>query len=930
MRIFIFLFLSLFFVVNLQAQDFEITFTASGESAIVEDVKLVYLSKGDTIDMPGTDVLKLVRGSSHIHSSLNAENGVLFYPNPMVEEGRFEFSTRISGPCNLEVYDISGKLVIRGIYELHAGKQTFSLSGLNTGLYILRASTPEKNLSARIVSVGKNPGLPFLRYENSELSAKEPGNLKGSQSVVEVQYTDGDWLLLKGISGDHKRIITIVPERSRNINFEFFSCKDYDDNHYPVTAIGNQLWMAENLRTSRFDDGLPITHIVSDSVWSKTTTPGYCRVNNDEENFGHLGKLYNWFATGISGNPCPDGWHVPDYDEYMEMHQYLIDNGYNYDGSTELNKAGKALSHSMYWKGFPTLDGAVGNNPLLNNTTGFSMLPAGRRNHDDGEFVLSSTHSMNWLSTTESGNANNANYFMTAWDSPLHETLTANKNSGFAIRCISKEPAIYAGIKPWDENPNYWQYRGKPILLFGGSDRDNIYQWAGDGTRLTDHLDTLQNSGGNYIRCTMNSREYTPEGYRWDSLPYPYKKVNDKYDLTQWDEVYWNKLRTFLYETQERGIIVQLELMDRWNEKQNLPHQRKLGWDFSPFNPDNNINYETEDSPLLTKDNTDFYHLFHFAAVVNDSLLLPIQQRFIEKIIDEVIDNGFNHVIFQVDNESGIGNASLEPDPYWANYIREYGRSKNKNHPIYVCTSRRFHFPTPYLTTNWQDWNNPEIRVPILNEAFNFCDIAQNNGNSGQLHYDNLIWYRSKVHEHGVRPVNHVKCYHFNWPTGANFNTGRSSPTDEEAFSKFWRAVFGGAASIRFHRHTPLLTGGLREGYGLTPEAQVHIRSMRMLINEIDIYRTEPDNGLLSGRTSNEAYCLAEPGKQYAVFFTGEGDRSVIIDFKSDSITLSQRWLDISNNTWHDLNSVNGSNNFTLSPPGEGHHWVAVLKNIND
>jgi hypothetical protein len=75
----------------------------------------------------------------------------------------------------------------------------------------------------------------------------------------------------------------------------------------------------------------------------------------------------------------------------------------------------------------------------------------------------------------------------------------------------------------------------------------------------------------------MSSREYTPEGYRWDLSPYPFAKVNGKYDLRQWDEVYWNKLRTFLRETQQRGIIVQLEFWDRWNEAGNS-RQPSSGW----------------------------------------------------------------------------------------------------------------------------------------------------------------------------------------------------------------------------------------------------------------------------------------------------------------------------------------------------------------
>lgn len=479
------------------------------------------------------------------------------------------------------------------------------------------------------------------------------------------------------------------------------------------------------------------------------------------------------------------------------------------------------------------------------------------------------------------------------------------------------------GIRPYIENPNYWQYNGNPILLFGGSGRDNIFQWAGDNTKLTDHLDILKSSGGNYIRCTMSSREYTPEGLRWDNLPYPYAKMDGKFDLTKWNDIYWERLFTFLLETHKREIIVQIELWDRWNEAGDSEVQTSA-WFHSPYNPNNNNTYDWEDSPLLLKGRTGFYNNFHFAAVNKDSVLLPIQQHFVEKILDLVIDNGFTHVIFQVDNESGIGDESLEPDVYWANYIREYGKLRKKDHPIYVCTSRRFHTPTPYLTKNFRDWDNPEIKVPILHPAFNYCDISQNNGNSGQTHYDNLLWYRSKINEHGRRPLNNIKCYHYNWATGTNFNE-RTSATDEEALSKFWRSIFAGAASIRFHRNAPYVPGKFRDGFGLTFEAQVHIKSMKMLIDSINIFKMEPSNNLLSNRSDNEAYCLAESGMQYAVFFTGEGSRTVDIDIKSNRQFFSLKWLDINNNTWYDSGHVRGEK-ITLEPPGDETHWVAILK----
>ena len=92
-------------------------------------------------------------------------------------------------------------------------------------------------------------------------------------------------------------------------------------------------------------------------------------------------------------------------------------------------------------------------------------------------------------------------------------------------------PHVKAQIAPYSQSPRYWENDGRPTLLSGGSDTDNIFQWADDGSRPIDQLALLRRCGGNYIRCALHSRQYTAAGHRWDLLPYPYAKANGKYDL---------------------------------------------------------------------------------------------------------------------------------------------------------------------------------------------------------------------------------------------------------------------------------------------------------------------------------------------------------------------------------------------------------------
>ena len=154
------------------------------------------------------------------------------------------------------------------------------------------------------------------------------------------------------------------------------------------------------------------------------------------------------------------------------------------------------------------------------------------------------------------------------------------------------------------------------------------------------------------------------------------------------------------------------------------------------------------------------------------------------------------------------------------------------------------------------------------------------------------------------------------------------SPTDAEAGAKFWRAVFGGAASIRFHRHTPTRPGGLREGFGLAPEGQRHLRSMREFVDAVHIFTMTPRNDLLLDRAAYEAYCLAEPGRQYAVFFTGDGDGRVRIRLAPSETLLQLRWLAVAPSRWGQKTAISPNGDYMLQSPGDGHR-VAVLTAAN-
>jgi len=108
--------------------------------------------------------------------------------------------------------------------------------------------------------------------------------------------------------------------------------------------------MAENLKTTTYKDGITVIPKVQGiSDWSILTTPAYCWYNNNEATYKNAyGAIYNWYAAG-TGNLCPEGWNVPTDAEWTTLENYLIANGYNYDGTTSGNKLAKSLASVTGW-----------------------------------------------------------------------------------------------------------------------------------------------------------------------------------------------------------------------------------------------------------------------------------------------------------------------------------------------------------------------------------------------------------------------------------------------------------------------------------------------------------------------------------------------------------------------------------------------------
>ena len=199
---------------------------------------------------------------------------------------------------------------------------------------------------------------------------------------------------------------------------------DIDNNTYKTVEIGPQTWMAENLKTTKFNDGTSIPLIDNISDFLATTNPAYCNFENNEVAAGPLGKLYNWYVVDQE-NVCPSGWHVATAIDWDELDHYLLDH-YLCNG--------KALASKSGWMEAFWFDCNIGCDLTSNDSTGFSAIAAGA--FSDNEFGGFGHAGVWWSPDDYTGGYLPSSRYLTKETSYLGVNSTEAENKGYSIRCI--------------------------------------------------------------------------------------------------------------------------------------------------------------------------------------------------------------------------------------------------------------------------------------------------------------------------------------------------------------------------------------------------------------------------------------------------------------------------------------------------------------
>ncbi len=285
--------------------------------------------------------------------------------------------------------------VVLGLFLSVPGLCTFGQVSINSD-----GASPDASAMLDVKSADKGILIPRITASQRIVISSPASGLLVFQTdgTTGFYYYNGTaWTFLKSGDGQSSNVI------------------DMDGNTYPTVRIGNQEWMAENLRVTHYRNGNPIPNITNSTDWYSLITGARCFYSNDSAtNNPKYGGLYNWYAVNDSRNLCPVGWHMPSDDEWTTLTTYL--------GGVSV--AGGPMKRAIQWNSPNT--GAT-------NTSGFSGIAGGIRGNW-GNCVSIGDVGI-WWTVTETGTTtalyrmlNNMETIVDFYDSPKHY--------GYSVRCV--------------------------------------------------------------------------------------------------------------------------------------------------------------------------------------------------------------------------------------------------------------------------------------------------------------------------------------------------------------------------------------------------------------------------------------------------------------------------------------------------------------
>ena len=457
--------------ISVFAQSVTLTFTgkdANNYRVQLNRVTITNQTKGWTETIYWPDTTLTMQNGTGIDDYANNGGFGLSQNNPNPFNGTTDVLLTVvnAGSATLEIMDVNGRMVVETTYALSLpfAQHQFRIHLSTAGTYVMTARQNGKTSSIKMVNNGggNDNRVEYVGIvETMCTSSLQPKS--GIRGNTNNPFNYGDQMKYVGyatINGTEytSAQISQAQNASQTFALQFNAVQDgrpcpgaatvtdRDGNTYNTVLIGNQCWMKENLRTTRYADNTPIPQ-------GRDTSSTVAYRYNPGENYNNkpaYGLLYNWPAvmrnvSSSSANPsgvqgiCPTGWHVPSDAEWTRLTDYLSSRSEYVCGWSNSNIA-KSLADTAGWS-TEVYECAIGNDLSANNATGFTAVPAGMYGNyaDPYEPYFSGIdYGAVFWSATES-NSNNAYERNLSYLSAKVERESKNKYLSYSVRCLRNE-----------------------------------------------------------------------------------------------------------------------------------------------------------------------------------------------------------------------------------------------------------------------------------------------------------------------------------------------------------------------------------------------------------------------------------------------------------------------------------------------------------
>lgn len=436
------IFLSISF--GLFSQNIDLSFHPQDGNAIIDSVLITNLNNGQKAKLSGNETLVLVKTTTGIIPIQKVQKTGYLYPNPCNGDANVFFSTIKNEVVELNLYNILGQLLTREVKSLDHGTHNFLLKFPIAGIYYVSVLKSDNVQSYKVVYSGITNQPSHIIYVGSEKIAynSEIIQFKSAKTDITLNYSEGDIIQYTVYSGMKATILSDSPKETKIYEVPFYECKDADNNNYKVVQIGSQIWMAENLKTTKVRNGASIPNVLQDTKWKTLTTGAYCHYNNDASYANTYGCLYNWYAVNDSRSIAPIDWHIPSDDEWKQLEIALGMTQEQADYSEDAAGHLRGTDQGAQLKALHGWD----NNGNGTNKSNFTALPGGSRSESGSFSVIGK--SGNWWSSSEDNNYIDFAWFRRLVTRSIVIRSILNKVLGLSVRCVYDYEASSSNLPP--------------------------------------------------------------------------------------------------------------------------------------------------------------------------------------------------------------------------------------------------------------------------------------------------------------------------------------------------------------------------------------------------------------------------------------------------------------------------------------------------